>query len=30
MASRADPYAVLGVRPDASDQEIRSAYRRLV
>jgi hypothetical protein len=30
MASQADPYVVLGVRPDASDQEIRSAYRRLV
>ena len=30
MASQADPYAVLGVRPDATDQEIRSAYRRLV
>jgi curved DNA-binding protein CbpA len=30
MAARADPYLVLGVRADASDQEIRSAYRRLV
>jgi curved DNA-binding protein CbpA len=30
MASQADPYVVLGVRSDASDQEIRSAYRRLV
>jgi len=30
MASQADPYVVLGVRPDASDREIRSAYRRLV
>ena len=30
MASRADPYAVLGVRADASDEEVRSAYRRLV
>ena len=30
MASQADPYVVLGVRRDASDQEIRSAYRRLV
>jgi curved DNA-binding protein CbpA len=27
---RGDPYAVLGVRADASDQEVRSAYRRLV
>ncbi len=26
----ADPYAVLGLRPDADDQEIRTAYRRLV
>jgi curved DNA-binding protein CbpA len=30
MAARADPYVVLGVRADASDEEIRSAYRRLV
>jgi hypothetical protein len=30
MAARADPYLVLGVRADASDQEVRSAYRRLV
>ena len=30
MASRADPYVVLGVRADASDEEVRSAYRRLV
>jgi curved DNA-binding protein CbpA len=30
MASQADPYVVLGVRSDASDQEVRSAYRRLV
>lgn len=30
MASQADPYTVLGVRRDASDQEVRSAYRRLV
>jgi hypothetical protein len=30
MAPQADPYVVLGVRRDASDQEIRSAYRRLV
>lgn len=26
----ADPYKILGVRRDASDQEIKSAYRRLV
>jgi curved DNA-binding protein CbpA len=25
-----DPYNVLGVRPDASDEEVRAAYRRLV
>jgi len=25
-----DPYLVLGVRADATDEEIRSAYRRLV
>jgi curved DNA-binding protein CbpA len=30
MAARADPYVVLGVRADASDEEVRSAYRRLV
>ena len=24
-----DPYKVLGVSPDASDEEIKSAYRRL-
>jgi len=30
MASRADPYVMLGVRADASDEEVRSAYRRLV
>ncbi|HET7047499.1 MAG TPA: J domain-containing protein [Solirubrobacteraceae bacterium] len=30
MTARADPYVVLGVRADASDEEIRSAYRRLV
>jgi curved DNA-binding protein CbpA len=27
---RGDPYLVLGVRPEATDQEVRSAYRRLV
>ncbi len=27
---RPDPYAVLGVSPDASEQEIKEAYRRLV
>ena len=30
MAPGADPYVVLGVRVDASDEEVRSAYRRLV
>jgi DnaJ domain len=25
-----DPYLVLGVRPDATDEEVRTAYRRLV
>jgi hypothetical protein len=25
-----DPYLVLGVRPDATDEAVRSAYRRLV
>jgi curved DNA-binding protein CbpA len=30
MAARADPYVVLGVRADASDEVVRSAYRRLV
>jgi hypothetical protein len=31
MAQRGgDPYLVLGVRRDASDQEVRGAYRRLV
>ena len=24
-----DPYQVLGVSPDASDEEIKQAYRRL-
>ena len=24
-----DPYSVLGVKPDASDQEIKKAYREL-
>jgi DnaJ-class molecular chaperone len=27
---RSDPYRTLGVRPSASDEEIRAAYRRLV
>lgn len=26
---RKDPYVVLGVLPDATDQEIKSAYRRM-
>jgi curved DNA-binding protein CbpA len=30
MPAQGDPYVVLGVRADASDEEIRSAYRRLV
>jgi hypothetical protein len=29
-APRADPYETLGVRPTASDAELRAAYRRLV
>src|SRR5690606_35390128 len=27
---RSDPYTVLGVRPDASDREVREAWRRLI
>jgi DnaJ domain len=30
MASRDDPYTVLGVHPSVSDEELRAAYRRLV
>ncbi len=30
MAASRDPYAVLGVAPDAPDAELRAAYRRLV
>jgi DnaJ like chaperone protein len=29
-AAEGDPYAVLGVSPDASDKEVKDAYRRLV
>lgn len=29
-SSRGDPYATLGISPDASDDELVSAYRRLV
>jgi curved DNA-binding protein CbpA len=30
MSGRADPHAVLGVRPDADQAEIHAAYRRAV
>jgi curved DNA-binding protein CbpA len=30
VASSRDPYAVLGVAPDASDADLRASYRRLV
>lgn len=30
MATRFDPYQVLGVAPDATETEVKSAYRRLV
>jgi curved DNA-binding protein CbpA len=30
VASSRDPYAVLGVAPDASEAELRASYRRLV
>jgi curved DNA-binding protein CbpA len=30
VAASRDPYAVLGVAPDAPDAELRAAYRRLV
>jgi curved DNA-binding protein CbpA len=30
MAASSDPYATLGVKPSASDAELRAAYRRLV
>ncbi len=29
MAEYKDPYKVLGVAPNASDDEIKSAYRKL-
>jgi hypothetical protein len=29
-AARRDPYQILGLKPDAPDDEVRAAYRRLV